>query len=158
MNSQPLYFLEQKGFANPRAAIRVHWFDYAFLTGALLFICGGALFALDMGSSYHAEQPSWIQCLIATMQEWLPVVWERLCTGVMLFLASVFNSALMVALVQLMRHFDRHISRTRQRHWQGFGVSRKAIPSNSHSNVVVEAMRPQQAAALSGFLLNPLIR
>ncbi len=158
MNSQPLYFLEQKSFKQARPEIRVHWFDYAFLTGALLFVCGGALFALDMGSAYHADQTSWLQTLIATVQDWQLVVWERLCTGVLLFLASVVNSALMVALVQVMRHLDRHFSRSLQRRWQGFGTHRVVIPFHSHAHVVNEPRNPLKAAPLSGFLLNPLIR
>ncbi len=158
MNSQHFYFLEQESFARSRTQIRVHWFDYAFLTAALLFICIGALVALDMGSSYQAGQQSWVQHLIHTVQEWQPVVWERLCTGVMLFLASVVNSALMVALIQIMRHLDRHLSRSRQRRWQGCGVTKIQVSSRPRSNKPSAAMRPAQSAAISGFLLNPLIR
>lgn len=152
MNSQHFYLLEQEMFTSSRTKIRVHWFDYAFLMAALVFICGGCLMALDLASSHSAGQVSVFSQLLTTAQEWQPVVWERLCTGVMLLAASVVNSALMAVFIQVLRQLDRKVSRSRQRQWQRMRMVR--TPSRG----VVANTAATHSAALSGFLLNPLIR
>lgn len=137
-------------FFKNRAKVRVHWFDYAFLMTALVFICGGCLMALDLAASYNAGQESSLSQMLTIAQEWQPVVWERLCTGALLLAASVVNSALMTVFVQMLRLMDRKVSRSRQRHWRSQKTARPAT--------VILGKPHGSQAAFSGYLLNPLMR
>lgn len=135
--------------------MRIHWFDYAFFTLALIGICGGALFLLELGSVQTSGQGSFITRFMEEAAVWLPVISQKLTTYGLLLLASVVNSAMMVLFVQLLRTMDRTFSRSRQRRWP----ASNRVPARPRS-ANVQAVRQRQAPVLSrdGFLLSPIIR
>ncbi len=135
--------------------MRIHWFDYAFFTLALIGICGGALFLIELGSAQSNGQGSIVTRFMDEASVWLPVISQKLTTYGLLLLASVVNSALMVLFVQLLRTMDRTFSRSRQRRWP----ASNRVPARARS-VYVKATHQQQAPALNrdSFLLSPIIR
>lgn len=135
--------------------MRIHWFDYAFFTLALIGICGGALFLIELGSAQSNGQGSIVTRFMDEAAVWLPVISQKLTTYGLLLLASAVNSALMVLFVQLLRTMDRTFSRSRQRRWP----ASNRVPARAHS-VYVKATHHQQAPALNrdSFLLSPIIR
>jgi hypothetical protein len=156
LSQAPTFFLEAPAFPARRASrMRIHWFDYAFFTLALIGICGGALFLLELGSAQSSGQGSFFARFMEEAAVWLPVVSQKLTTYGLLFLASVVNSAVMVLFVQVLRTMDRTFSRSRQRRWP----ASNRLPARPRSSNV-QATRQQPAPVLSrdGFLLSPIIR
>ncbi len=142
--------------------VRIHWFDYAFFTLILIMICGGALFMLELASSQSAGQESTLGHLMSEGSLWLSVAIKKLSYYGLLFLASVVNSALMVALVQVLRTVDRQFSRKVQRRWP----SSTSYVSQTRQVIGMPAVRvPAAAVAVvsksplhRSFLLSPLVR
>jgi hypothetical protein len=90
LSQAPTFFLEAPAFPARRASrMRIHWFDYAFFTLALIGICGGALFLLELGSAQSSGQGSFFARFMEEAAVWLPVVSQKLTTYGLLFLASV---------------------------------------------------------------------
>jgi len=148
---------------------RVHWLDYAFFTLVLIMICGGALFMLELGSSQSAGHESTLGQLMSEGSIWLAVAVKKISYYGLLFLASVVNSALMVAFIQIVRTVDRRFSRSVQRRWPSStrNVSQtRPAPARpaARQNVVIARAPVSVVVAASAaplhrsFLLNPLIR
>lgn len=149
---------------------KIHWFDYAFFTLILIMICGGALFMLELGSSQSVGHDSMVSQLMSEGSIWLTVAIKKISYYGLLFLASVVNSALMVAFIQIVRTLDRRFSRSVQRRWPSStrqvsqalqAPARTATPSQT----VVVARAPATVVVRSSteplhrsFLLNPLMR
>jgi hypothetical protein len=155
MNCSQFYFLEEASRISPRRS-RIQWIDYAVLSLAMIFVCGGCLLALDMASAHSNGGPSFSSHASNVIHEWHPVVFQKISTGLMLLSASVVNSALLVGFVHLLRNMDRRLSRARQRQWQQqLQIARQA----SHKEATVAAPRQsEQTRQLSGFLINPILR
>ncbi len=134
--------------------MRIHWFDYAFFTLALIGICGGALFLLELASAESTGQGTFVTRFLEQAAVWLPVVSQKLTTYGLLFLASVVNSAVMVLFVQLLRTMDRTFSRSRQRRWP----ASNRVPVRSRSVNVQATRQPAPVLSRDGFLLSPIIR
>jgi hypothetical protein len=156
LSQAPTFFLEAPAFPARRASrMRIHWFDYAFFTLALIGICGGALFLLELGSAQSSGQGSFFARFMEEAAVWLPVVSQKLTTYGLLFLASVVNSAVMVLFVQVLRTMDRTFSRSRQRRWP---ASNRVTTRPNSSNVQMVCKQPAPALSRDAFLLSPIIR
>jgi hypothetical protein len=142
----------------------VHWFDYAFFTLILIMICGGALFMLELGSTQSAGHESTLGQLMSEGSIWIAVAVKKISYYGLLFLASVVNSALMVAFVQIVRSLDRRFSRSVQRRWPSSSHKvRQTRPASTQAVIVARApatmVVPASAKSLPrSFLLNPLMR
>lgn len=142
---------------------RVHWFDYAFFTLILIMICGGALFMLELGSTQSAGHESTLGQLMSEGSIWLAVAVKKISYYGLLFLASVVNSALMVAFVQIVRSLDRRFSRSVQRRWPSSSHKvRQTRPTATQAVIVARAPATVVVASAKSlprsFLLNPLMR
>jgi len=155
----PTLFLEAS--ASPVrhvARMRIHWLDYAFFTLALIVICGGALFVLELGSAHSSGNESMLTQFMSESSVWMAALAQKLSYYGMLFLASVLNSAFMVVFVQFLRTLDRQFSRSMQRRW----------PSNSRTTqsrrastpvIPVKQQRPATVTPIHrSFLLCPITR
>ena len=155
LSQAPMLFLEAPTVSARRAArIRIQWFDYAFFTLALVGICGGALFLLELASSQNNGQDSIITRFMNEAATWLPVVSQKLMTYTTLFFAGVVNSAVIVITVQVLRNLDRMISRSRQRRWP---ASRQNSARHHTTPVSSPRRQPVQALKTNSFLLSPII-
>lgn len=142
--------------------MKIHWFDYAFFTLILVLICGGALFALELASSQSAGHESTLGQLMSEGSIWLAVAIKKISYYGLLFLASVVNSAFMVAIVQVLRTVDRQFSRKVQRRWPS---SSSYVPKARQAAASTPALRAAVIAVPAGtsplhrsFLLSPLLR
>lgn len=155
MNCSQFYFLEEISRISPRRS-RIQWIDYAVLSLAMIFVCGGCLLALDMASAHSSGSQSFTHHASNVISEWHPVVFQKLSTGLMLLSASIFNSALIVGFVHLLRSMDRRLSRARQRQWQQqLQLARQAPKKEATASCVRQA---EQKSQFSGFLINPILR
>lgn len=155
MNCSQFYFLEEVSRISPRRS-RIQWIDYAVLSLAMIFVCGGCLLALDMASAHSHGGQSFSSHASHVIHEWHPVVLQKISTGLMLLSASVVNSALLVGFVHLLRNMDRRLSRARQRQWQQqLQIARQAARKDAGA---AASRQPEQTRQLSGFLINPLLR
>lgn len=155
MNCSQFYFLEEASRISPRRS-RIQWIDYAVLSLAMIFVCGGCLLALDMASAHSHGGESFSSHASHVIHEWHPVVLQKVSTGLMLLSASVVNSALLVGFVHLLRNMDRRLSRARQRQWQQhLQIARQASRKDAGA---VSSRQPEQTRQLSGFLINPILR
>jgi len=147
----PTLFLEaQASPVRPFKRMRIHWLDYAFFTLALIVICGGALFMLELGSAHSSGSGSAFTKFMSEGSVWMSALAQKLSYYGMLFLASVLNSAFMVVFVQILRTLDRRFSRSMQRRW----------PSNSRpANIVVRHQTSAKVPSIHrSFLLCPITR
>ncbi|GEP42521.1 hypothetical protein BGE01nite_18120 [Brevifollis gellanilyticus] len=129
----------------------------------LIMICGGALFMLELASSHSAGHESTLGHLMSEGSIWLSVAIKKVSYYGLLFLASVVNSALMVALVQVLRTVDRQFSRKVQRRWPS---STSYVPQQARRVVVGTPVARVPAASVvvsksplhHSFLLSPIVR
>lgn len=155
LSKAPMFFLEAQTTSSRRASrVRIHWIDYAFFTVALLVICGGALFLLELASLQSTGQGSLMTQFINETSVWLPALSQKLMTYGMLMVAGVVNSAVIVVFVQLLRNLDRMFSRSRQRLWP---ASRQISVRQRHTQLSVVPHQPVQNLNSSRFLLSPII-
>lgn len=143
--------------------MKIRWFDYAFFTLILIMICGGALFMLELASAQSAGHESTLSQLMSEGSVWLSVAVKKISYYGLLFLASVVNSALMVAFTQVLRTLDRRFSRKVQRRWpsSSYHVSqtRQATPAQSVAAMHAPVLAAASASPLHrSFLLSPLLR
>ncbi|MES2594386.1 MAG: hypothetical protein V4662_03570 [Verrucomicrobiota bacterium] len=142
--------------------MRIHWFDYAFFTLILVLICGGALFMLELASSQSGGHESALGQMLSEGSLWMSAAINKVSYYGLLFLASVVNSALMVALVQVLRTVDRQFSRKVQRRWPS---STTYVPQSRQVATAQVVRAPAAAVTVvsksplhRSFLLSPLVR
>ena len=152
-SQSPALFLAEPVATQRCPQVRIHFLDYAFLTLALIAICGGCLFVMDLAAARSAGQESPMMQMLSQIGSMLPSLMHGAANYALLFLASVLNSALIVALVYGLRALDRKVSHGGRRHHPMF----MNLPRPRTQNV-----RGRQAAIRareSGpFLLSPVFR
>jgi len=110
LEAPPLIYRAEVPVRKRRPQHQVNFFDYAFLTTMLIIIAGGCLCVLDMASAQSTGQESVVGRLIANLSIWGPTLVQGVAKYVLLFAASVVNSALIVALVCSLRSLDRKVN------------------------------------------------
>lgn len=155
LSKAPMFLLEAQTISARRASrMRIHWIDYAFFTLALIGICGGALFLLELASLQSSGQGSLITGFMNEMAAWIPSVSQKLMTYGMLLIAGVMNSLIIAVFVQLLRNLDRMFSRSRQRRWP---ASHQVVARPQTPRVSNPRRQSNQALNTNSFLLSPII-
>lgn len=134
---------------------RVTAFDIAFLITATLFVIGGSLFVLSLGSAHSSGQTSSVMNYLTDAATWLPAMAKMAGKYILLFLASILNSGLIVLLVQSLRTMDRKI--TLRVPSISFGSTKAA----AESFLGKRAQQRREVVAIresSPFLLSPVFR
>jgi hypothetical protein len=149
----PVLFLDQSTTTSRRPHVRIHFFDYVFLTLSLIVICGGCLFVMDLASAHSSGQESPMMQMLNNIGSAIPALMHGIAKYALLFLASVLNSALIVGLVYGLRALDSKVSRGPRRQYPMF----MNLPRPSSQNVRGRkaAMRVRETVP---FLLSPVFR
>ena len=149
----PVLFLAEPVATQRCPQVRIHFFDFAFLTLALIAICGGCLFVMDLAAARSAGQDSPMMQMLSQFGDMIPSLMHGAANYALLFLASVLNSALIVALVYGLRALDRTFSRDTRRQYPMF----MNLPRPKSKNVRGRraAIRARES---SPFLLSPVYR
>jgi len=133
--------------------VRIHFLDYAFLTLVLIVICGGCLFVMDLAAAHSSGQSSPATQMLSQAGGFFSFVMHGAANYALLFLASIINSALIVALVQGLHALDRKFSRG-TRHQHAFFVD---LPLSGSQNMDENAV-PVCSSEIGPFLLSPVFR
>lgn len=135
---------------------RVSAFDIAFLITATLFVIGGSLFMLSLGSAHSSGQASSAMNFLADAATWLPAMVHIAGKYLLLFLASIINSGLIVLLVQSLRTMDTKISQVVPTF--SFGSSAKAKTGNVRGKRAHQRREASSIRESAPFLLSPVFR
>jgi hypothetical protein len=84
--------------------------DYAFLMAALVVICGGCLFMLDLASARSSGQDSMVLNFASRITHALPSIVSSISTYFTLFLSSILTSGILVAFVYGLRALDQKVT------------------------------------------------
>lgn len=109
-------YLSEPIYAQRQTQTRLHFLDYAFLTMALILVCGGCLFVMDLAAAQSAGQESPMMQMLSQLGQVMPALMHGAANYALLFLASVLNSALIVGLVYGLRALDSQVCRPRRQH------------------------------------------
>lgn len=161
----PITHLAEPGFnQKARKASPSHGLDAVFVISTGLLMLGGAAFLLDAGSSHQEGHSSVLLQMASETLSSLPSLMAATSKYILLFLASIVNSALIALGVQALRVMDRHYSRLAPR----LGFRRKPTSGKienvrgkrAHLESQRATQRRQEAAirTSSPFLLSPLLR
>jgi len=112
----PVLFLAEPAFVARRPQVRIHVLDYAFLILALVIICGGSLFVMDLAAARTSGQESPVMQMLAQIGSFIPSLVDGFANYALLLVASVLNSALIVAFVYGLRALDQKVSRPSRRY------------------------------------------
>lgn len=127
--------------------------DFAFLMSALVVICGGCLFTLDLASARSTGQESVILSFVSQLIHSVPSLLSELSTYFSLFLSSILTSAILVAFVSGLRALDQKVSGSRKQQASSFYTVKSAKIASLN----------QYKAALRGrrnnfFLISPVFQ
>jgi hypothetical protein len=128
-------------------------FDYAFLITALVVICGGCLFMLDLASARSTGQESMLLSFVSQLTHTLPSLLSEISTYFTLFLSSILTSAVLVGFVCGLRALDQQVT----------GSSKQQSSSYFSIKAAKVASINQYKAALRGresrlFLISPVFQ
>jgi hypothetical protein len=84
--------------------------DYVFLMTALVLICGGCLFMLDLASARSSGQNSVVLNFASQITHTLPSIVSSISTYFTLFLSSILTSGILVAFVYGLRALDQKVT------------------------------------------------
>lgn len=159
----PITHLAEPGFnQTARKASSGHGLDTVFVLTAGLLVLGGAVFLLDAASSHNQGHGSVLMEMAGDWLGTLPGILAAASKYLLLFLASIVNSALIVLGVQALRYADRQYSRLLPRLNQGLAKNRPANVrgKRAHRESQRATQRRQEAAirTSSPFLLSPVFR
>jgi hypothetical protein len=84
--------------------------DYAFFMVALVGICGGCLFLLDLASARSSGQDSMVLNFASQLAHAIPSMVGSISTYITLFLSSILTSAALVAFVYGLRALDQKVT------------------------------------------------
>lgn len=142
----------------------VSGFDVAFVLTAALVLVGGCFFMLDVASARSHGHDSTALNMVAETTTLLPGLAQMAGKYVLLFLASIVNSALIVLLVQSLRSLDFKMSRFKPKLAMG-GLQASPKAQNvrgkrAHLEGQRAGKRREASAARtsSPFLLSPVFR
>lgn len=155
-SNSPSLFLVEPAFAQRQKQVRIHFLDYAFLTCALIFICGGCLFVMDLAAAHNAGEQSPIMKMLTQAWQIIPTILGSCWHYMLLFIASIINSALIVAFVHGLRVIDQKVTRGRmRRHYPMFVSFSK---SASYKAIATTRVPQKTEAEVRYFLLSPVIK
>jgi hypothetical protein len=84
--------------------------DCAILMAALVAICGGCLFILDLASARSSGQDSMVLNFASQIVHAIPSVVSSISTYFTLFLSSILTSGILVAFVYGLRALDQKVT------------------------------------------------
>lgn len=152
----PSLFLVEPAFAQRQNQVRVHFFDYAFFSLALIFICGGCFFVMDLAAAHNAGEESPVMKMLSEAWNAVPSILGGCWHYMLLFIASVVNSALIVCFVQCLRFIDQKVTRGRRRHHYPMFVSYSRPIKVPVKKAAQEASKPKPEFRY--FLLSPVMK
>lgn len=155
-SNSPSLFLVEPVFAQRQNQVRIHFLDYAFMTCALIFICGGCLFVMDLAAAHNAGEQSPIMKMLTHAWSLIPSILGSCWHYTLLLIASVINSALIVAFVQCLRVIDHKVTRGRKRRHYPMFVSYSRSLSLPLKAPAPVTKKPE--AEVRYFLLSPVIK
>jgi hypothetical protein len=155
-SNSPSLFLVEPAFAQRQNQVRIHFLDYAVLIGALIFICGGCLFVMDLAAAHNAGEQSPILKMLDQAWSLIPSILGNCWHYTLLLIASVINSALIVAFVQCLRAIDKKVVRSRKRHHYPMFVSYSRSTHLTAKAQLSATKKPN--VEVRYFLLSPVIK
>ncbi|TDU73198.1 hypothetical protein EI77_01666 [Prosthecobacter fusiformis] len=149
--------------ANGRSTVRtsVSGFDFAFIMTTALTIVGGCFFMLELASAYSHGRDSAALKFLTEMTVWLPAMASVAGKYILLFLASIVNSALIVLLVQSLRKMDFTFNRVTSRKVSGGFRNSAARVENvrgKRTHFKTQKVTNSGVRKSSPFLLSPVFR
>jgi hypothetical protein len=148
----PLLYLAEPVAKRQPPQSRLTFADTAFLLTAMVLVAGGCLWLLDMASARSSGQAPVATHFFSDILTWLPALLMTSGKYLLLLLASILNSALIVALVYSLRSLDRGVRRASNR------ASFRLTPLRKAQNVRrPKGHQPRREAAPS-YLLSPVFR
>jgi hypothetical protein len=149
----PVLFLAEPAFASRRPQVRIHFLDYSFFILALITILGGSLFVMDLAAARNSGQESPMMQMLAQFANFIPSLLDGVANYALLLVASVLNSALIVAFVYGLRALDRKVSRpSRRYHPMLMNLPRPQARNTRGKRAAVRAHESRP------FLLSPVFR
>lgn len=146
---------------------RVTRFDFAFLATAFVVVAGGCVALLDMAEARSTGADSFLLRMVTDAGVWVPALAKVAAKYSLLFLASVLNSALIVALVHNLRRLDRRLTLMSPRFTKN-GLARRQKPQNVRCKRPALRRAQEQIRAAtttaapvrddSNYLLSPVFR
>lgn len=133
----------------------VSGFDSLFVGGAALALMAGCAVLLDQGASYSSGQGSLVADWFYHASTWIPGAVEVAGKYLLLFLASILNSALLVVLVQGLRMMDKVLRCKPCLHARLRSSERPAPYSSAPLNSSAPALSQEECGK---FLLCPVFR
>lgn len=139
--------------------VRIYWFDYAFFTMALVLICGGALFLIELAANQSTGQQTMLAQFVEQASNWMAFVSSKTATYGALLLGSILNSALLTLFVQLLRTVDRRLSRSSQPRWPSRHSYSSTAPTNPRASKAQTTVHSQAtpSALRHSFLISPIL-
>jgi len=131
----------------------VSGFDFAFVLTVAFVIVGSCFFMLEMAAARSSGQESTLLKFLAESALWLSAQISIIGKYVLLFTASIVNSALIVLFVQSLRKTDQRVSR--------MSLGLLNISNQVGHTRSKRAQQRRQATAIresSPFLLSPVFR
>ena len=142
---------------------RVSRIDAAFVITTMLVVAGGAAIVLDLGAARSSGGESMGMHAASSAAHVVPGLLASVSKYLLLLLASVVNSAVMVAMVYGLGRLDRAVRDLSQRSGFAFTGIRKTgnirRPRGHRRVATVKAQpQPQSQMQVQAFLLSPLLR
>lgn len=154
LSHTPVAFLSKPSYASHSSSkSALYTADYAFFMAALVIVCGGCLFMMDLASAQSQARESMFLSIVSQLTQSVPALWAEVSTYVTLLLSSILTSGILVGFVIGLRALDQKVTGSSHQKSSSFFTVKAAQ---------VESMN-QYKAALRGresriFLLSPVFQ